>query len=256
MTQPVLFIGHGSPMNIVNQNDFTRAITDFGQKLIKPKAILIISAHWLTRGTTVTFTDSKLETIYDFGGFSDELYQVRYNPSGSTELATQIQEILKPTPVVLDSNRGLDHGAWSVLHRLFPEANIPVVQLSIDFTKSAQENFEIAQRLSQLREQGVLIIASGNLVHTFDDIDFDENAKEKAWALEFQNDFKKRLLTQDFADLINYKNLKDWDKAINRADHYFPLLYALGASKENDKLEIIFEGIQNATMSMLSFCFE
>ena len=255
MTEPVLFIGHGSPMNIVKKNDYTKIMADFGQKLSKPKAILVISAHWLTRGTAVTFTDSKLETIYDFGGFPEKLYQIRYNPSGSTQLATLIQDILSPIPVILDSNRGLDHGAWGVLYHLFQKGDIPVVQLSIDITVGAKKNYEIAQKLRLLRKQGVLIIASGNLVHTFKDIDFDENAITKAWALDFQNDFKKRLLARDFTDLVNYKNLKDWDKAINRGDHYFPLLYALGASEDTDDLEIIFEGIQNATVSMLSFCF-
>jgi len=207
--EPLLFIGHGSPMNIINRNAYTKAIQNLGQKLDKPRAVLIISAHWLTRGSFLTYRDDKLDTIYDFGGFPKELYQVSYNPRGSKIIAQEIKYILEPNLVNFDSERGLDHGSWGVLMHLFPEADIPVVQLSVDFSKSIEQDFEFAKSLSKLRESGVLIVVSGNIIHSFDELDFDENAKPKTWAVDFQIDFKEKLANRKYQDLLAHLSQLD-----------------------------------------------
>ena len=189
--QPVLFIDHGSPMNAIEVNSYTKTLNLLGEKLAKPSSVLIISAHWLTRGIYVTYTNGLLETIHDFGGFPSELFNKQYPAKGSKKLAEDISKLISPIELNYDTKHGLDHGAWYVLTHLFPEANIPIVGLSIDATQPPQYHFDLGQKLSKLSEQNVLIIASGNIIHSFEHLDPNQNAKPRDWALEFQADFLK-----------------------------------------------------------------
>jgi 4,5-DOPA dioxygenase extradiol len=251
--QPVLFIGHGSPMNAIEANTFTKSLVLLGKTLIKPSSVLIISAHWLTRGTSVTYTNDTLETIHDFGGFPAELFNKQYNVKGSISLAENISKLLKPQVINFDQNRGLDHGAWSILTHLFPLADIPIVQISIDITKPPRYHFELGQKLSELANQNVLIVASGNIIHSFEHLDLTNDAKPRQWALEFQANFIEKLKSKDWNSLIDFQNLTHFEKAINTAEHYFPLFYALGSAKKDCEIEILSQEISLGSMSMLSF---
>ena len=253
--QPVLFIGHGSPMNAIENNTFTKTLNHLGKKLTKPDSVLVISAHWYTHGTSVTYTDDNLETIHDFGGFPTELFNKQYHAKGSKKLAEIIYKLLKPTEVIYNQSRGLDHGAWSVMTHIFPDADIQVAELSIDATKPPQYHFDLGQKLSVLSSRNVLIIASGNVIHSFEYMDTSKNAKPQTWALDFQADFLNKLMSKNWNDLINFKDLKHCDKAINTADHYLPLFYVLGAAQKNSKFEVLNDEIQLGSMSMLSFKF-
>jgi 4,5-DOPA dioxygenase extradiol len=257
MIQPTIFIGHGSPMNAIEINDWSKTLQNLGLKLRAnlPKQILVISAHWLTKGTELTFTDKKLETIYDFGGFPKELYEVQYPAFGSTKLTKNIQNLLDLSNESLNLNRGLDHGAWTVLKQLFPEADIPIVAMSIDIYKKPQEHFELAKKLQILRENGVLIIASGNIIHSFEYAKFSPEAEPEIWATDFEKVFLEKLQVRDFEPLLNFQQLQNYQKAINTLEHYYPLFYTLGTCYETDQLEIFYQSIDFASMSMLSFGF-
>lgn len=251
---PAFFFGHGSPMNIIEDNAYTRALKTIAAKYPVPSAILSISAHWETNGTMVTgMTHPK--TIHDFGGFPNELYQITYPAPGSLELAQKVRELVKDIAVEIDLNQwGLDHGTWAVLTHLYPKAQIPVVQLSLDRKKSLRQHFELGKKLKKLREQGVLIIGSGNIVHNLFHIDWDSDAPPYEWCLKFDQWVKTQLVNRNFDALIDQAlDSKEGRLSIPTLDHYLPLLYILGAADEADQLVFEFEGYQNASMSMRSF---
>jgi len=249
---PTLFLGHGSPMNAIETNNYTRMLNRLGQQLPRPKAVLMVSAHWMTRGTGVTHM-AKPKTIHDFGGFPQELFAVQYPAPGSPKLAEEIQSLLKNEVLVgLDDEQwGLDHGAWSVLRHMYPQADVPVVQLSLDMTQPIEFHFELGKKLRPLRDKGVLILASGNVVHNLRRISWDTNAPVQAWAAEFDQWVKARIDAKDFAALVHEATKTENGKlSIPTPDHYYPLLYILGASEPEDKIEHVFEEIQNASIAM------
>ncbi|HLG03617.1 MAG TPA: 4,5-DOPA dioxygenase extradiol [Bacteroidia bacterium] len=248
---PALFIGHGSPMNAIDDNVFTRTLNEFGSKLEKPSAALVISAHWLTRGTAVS-TTAKPETIYDFGGFPPELYKVIYPAKGSPETAKIAKEVIRKVPVSEDEKMGLDHGAWSILKHIWPEANVPVFQLSIDFYKSPRWHYELGQELMELRKKGVMIIGSGNIVHNLGRVDFNNPAATpESWATEFDEAVKSKIISRDHEGLINYLDIGASAKlAVPTNDHYLPLLYALALQEKNETFSFPYEGFQHANIGM------
>lgn len=252
---PVLFIGHGSPMNAIEDNTFVRGFKTIAKTLPKPNAILCISAHWYTKGTKVTAMELP-KTIHDFGGFPDELFQVNYPAAGSPELANTIQSILKPIKVDLDMNWGLDHGAWSVLKHLYPQADIPVIQMSIDYTKPASYHFELANRLSELRNRGVLILGSGNIIHNLGLIDFNNINTDNFgydWAIEAHSIFNKLIVEGNYAPLLDYNTLgKAVQLSIPTPEHYLPLLYTLGLQRKGEELMLFNDKLQAGSLSMTS----
>jgi 4,5-DOPA dioxygenase extradiol len=254
---PVIFIGHGSPLNLVLDNDFTRSLASWGKRLPRPTAILVISAHWLTHGTFVSSSAAPL-TIYDFYGFPPELYTVTYGAPGAPELAATVASLLTTT-VGSDGERGLDHGAWSVLHHLFPAADIPVCQLSLDYTfnerepKPLQFHYNLARELAALRRQGVLIIGSGNMVHNLAQIDWDIDATPFVWAVEMDQRMQQALVTGNHHELLHLPTMgANVRLAVPTLDHYLPLLYTLALQEEGEPLAFTFAGIQNGSISMRS----
>lgn len=234
---PVLFVGHGSPMNAIEENEFVREWRKVGDTLPRPKAILCVSAHWQTRGTLVTAM-AKPKTIHDFGGFPQALYQVEYPAPGSPELAEETKQVVTKISVGFDEQWGLDHGAWSVIRRMYPNADIPVVEMSLDYYQAPQYHFELAKELAALRSKGVLIIGSGNMVHNLRLVAWDKlNEPEFGydWAIGASEKFRTLIEAGDFKSLINYAGLgREVQLAIPTPDHFLPLLYAL-ALKENDE---------------------
>jgi 4,5-DOPA dioxygenase extradiol len=234
---PVLFVGHGSPMNAIEDNQFSSKWKEIGKTLPKPKAILCISAHWETRGTLVTAME-KPKTIHDFGGFPQELFDVQYPAPGSPELARDTKNSVKSAEVGLDQQWGLDHGAWSVIRPMFPDADIPVVQMSLDYTKNPQYHYDLAKELDHLRDKGILILASGNMVHNLRMVAWDKIKDPEYgfdWALEANEKMKKLIETGDHKSLINYSSQgKAFNLAIPSPDHFLPLLYALALKDEKD----------------------
>lgn len=248
---PTLFIGHGSPMNTIEDNDFSRSWLKLGHSLPKPKAILCISAHWETMGVSVT-AGANPETIHDFYGFPKALFDVQYPAPGSPELAKQIANLMNGEKIYLDVARGLDHGAWSVLHPMYPAADIPVLQLSLDRTRSAEAHYELAKKLRPLREQGVLIIGSGNIVHNLRVFDF-EQTKPYDWATVFDQMVKNCILQKDHAALCNYSLFGQMAAlSIPTAEHYLPLLYVLALQRDDDQLDFFNEQVLSS-ISMSSF---
>ncbi len=252
---PVLFLGHGSPMNAIEENEFVLGFKKIAQTLPQPQAILCISAHWFTKGTKVTAMEMP-KTIHDFGGFPKALFDVQYPAKGSPELAKLTQQILHPTSVNLDNDWGLDHGAWSVIKHLYPEANIPVIQLSIDYTQPAQYHFDLAKQLQSLRYKGVLIIGSGNIVHNLRLVDFANFNKDNYgfdWAIEAREFVNKKLIDGDYASLINYTNQsKALQLAIPSPDHYLPLIYTLALQDKSDNLTLFNDKLLAGSLSMTS----
>lgn len=247
---PVLFVGHGSPMNAVEDNEFSRAWTEAGKTLPKPRAILCISAHWVTRGTLVTAMEQP-RTIHDMYGFPKELYEVTYPAPGSPNLAEQIRRIIKKTDVQMDQDWGLDHGTWSVLHRMFPEANIPVIQMSLNANLQVSDHYEVARQLQDLREEGVLIISSGNIVHNLSLVEFRDFAYD--WAAEFDGKVKNWILEDNHEPLINFqKQGQAAQLSINSGEHYVPLLYALALKIENEPVSFFAEKVWGGSVSMRS----
>lgn len=251
---PVLFVGHGNPMNAIADNAFTRKLGAWGSSFEeKPKAILVISAHWLTQGTHV-MVSPKPRTIHDFGGFPQALYQIQYPVPGSPEFAGETRQLISSTSVVDDDQWGLDHGAWTVLRHMFPKADVPVYQLSIDYSKPPAYHYNLAQELKSLRKKGVLIIGSGNIVHNLYKIDFDEHAKPYDWAIDFDETVKAKLLARDYANLIHYSSLGNTASlSVPTNDHYLPMLYSLGVTDKSEPLAFTYEEIQNASISMRCF---
>ena len=252
---PVLFLGHGSPMNAIEENEFVKSFRELGNTMDKPNAILCISAHWETKGTFVTAM-KKPQTIHDFGGFPKELFDVQYPAPGSPELAKETQKIVTKTNVGLDDKWGLDHGAWSVIKHLYPEANVPVIQMSLDYTQSPQYHYDLAKELSALRKKGVLIIGSGNMVHNLKMIAWDKlNIYNYGfdWAFEAREKMNKYILEGDHQSLINYNSQgKAFDLAIPSPDHYIPLLYTLALKEENEKVTLFNDKAVGGSLTMTS----
>jgi 4,5-DOPA dioxygenase extradiol len=252
---PVLFLGHGSPMNAIEENQFVTGFRNLAKTLPKPNAILCISAHWFTSGTKVTAMEMP-RTIHDFGGFPQELFEVQYPAKGSPELATITQELLLPTAVELDVHWGLDHGAWSVIKHLYPDANVPVIQMSIDYTKSGQYHFELAQKLSVLRNKGILIIGSGNIIHNLRLVDFynfDKDNYGYDWAIEAKENINDYLLNGNFQPLIDFeKQNKAFQLSIPTPEHYLPLIYTLGLKGKSEELSLFNDKLVAGSLSMTS----
>ena len=252
---PVLFLGHGSPMNAIEENQFVAGFRNLAKTLPQPNAILCISAHWFTNGTKVTSMQMP-RTIHDFGGFPQALFDVQYPAKGSPELAAETKKILEPVHVDLDEHWGLDHGAWSVIKHLYPEANVPVIQLSIDYTKSGQYHFELAQKLQSLRHKGVLIIGSGNIVHNLRLVDFRNFDKDNYgfdWAIEARETINNYLLDENFQPLIDFEKMnKAIQLAIPTPDHYLPLLYTLGLKGKSEELSLFNDKLLAGSLSMTS----
>ncbi len=248
---PALFVGHGNPMNVLYDNAYTKSLSLLGSSFVKPKAILVISAHWLTRETFVS-TSLNPETIYDFGGFPPEMYQIVYPAKGSPEFAKLVQNEVKKTIVVADPEMGLDHGAWTILKHIYPNADVPVFELSIDFYKSPRWHYELAQELKVLRKKGILIIGSGNITHNLRRAKFDvPDSQVDDWAIEFDEIVKAKILSNDHEALIDYMNLgKSASLAVPTNDHYLPLLYTLGLQEKGEAISFPYEGFQNANVSM------
>ncbi len=247
---PAVFVGHGSPMNALEDNIYARGWNKLGKNLPRPNAILAISAHWLTEGTSVHIA-TKPKTIHDFWGFPKELYDMTYPCPGAPEYAREAVSAVKKVRISEDTNWGVDHGTWIVLHHMYPEADVPVFQMSIDMSKSSQWHFELGQELATLREKGVLIMGSGNIVHNLGNISWEENAKPFDWAVEFDTQVKDLLEKGDYHSLIAYEKLGTAAAlAIPTPDHYWPLLYMLGLQEKNDELSFPVEGIAHGSVSM------
>lgn len=250
---PALFLGHGNPMNTLGENSYTRAWSALGANLPRPKAILAISAHWYIWGTQVTAMATP-RTIHDFGGFPAELFKVNYPAPGHPALAAQIGALLRPTAVNLDHGWGLDHGTWTVLRHLFPLADIPVVQLSIDATKIPQFHYELGQQLAPLRDQEILIVASGNLVHNLGLYNWHQtDLPPLAPAIRFESQVREHLLAKNHEALINYHSFgPEAQFAVPCPDHYLPLLYLLGLQREGEGVNFPVAGYDGGTISMLA----
>jgi len=247
---PALFVGHGSPMNAIEDNEFSRAWEEEGKALPKPNAILCISAHWETAGTLVTAMEQP-KTIHDFGGFPRALYEKTYPAPGSPELARLSQELVQKTQVRFDRTWGLDHGTWSVLCRMFPKANIPVVQLSLDRTQGPAFHYALGKELRALRNKGVLIVGSGNLVHNLSLVAFQDTGYD--WAIGFDETVKQLILSGDHDSLIHYQNLGQAARlSIPTNEHYLPLLYILALQDEQEEIHFFAERVTLGSISMRS----
>jgi len=251
---PVLFIGHGHPLNALQKNSFTSALNRAGADLPKPRAILVVSAHWLTRGRVVVSAAEHPSTIYDFGPFHPDIFKIVYNVPGAPALARQTAEIVHSVQVGISATRGLDHGAWTVLKHLFPAADVPVFQLSIDFARPPRFHYDLARELLPLREEGVLIIGSGNIVHNLMRITWDDpDAPTENWAKSFDKTVTDFLMNKNHAALIEYDRLEFAEEAIPTNDHYLPMMYAIALQKKGEKVIFIHEGFQYANISMRCF---
>lgn len=250
---PVVFIGHGSPMNAIEDNEFTRNWSKIAKEIPTPKAILVISAHWFTEGTRVTDAQQP-KVIYDMYGFPEKLYQINYRPQGAHELAHKTMELISKE-VTIDNSWGYDHGGWSVLCRMYPDANIPVYQLSVDQKASAEEHYRIGQEISSLREEGVLILASGNVVHNLFKINWEMEGGYP-WAEDFDQYIKDKVANKEYQDVIHYKKAgKSAELAFYTVEHFYPLLYILGAANDDDKLKIFNDTCLMGSLSMTCYLF-
>lgn len=251
---PVLFLGHGSPMNAIEENEFVTGFRKLAKNLPKPNAILCVSAHWETKGTFVTAMQNP-PTIHDFGGFPKELFAVQYPAPGSPQLANETKALITKTEVGLDHKWGLDHGAWSVIKHLYPNADIPVIQLSLDYSQTPQYHYELAQQLKSLREKGILIIGSGNMVHNLGKVEWrrlNENFGYD-WAMEANEKMKKYILDQNHQELIDFRSQgKAFDLAIPTPEHYLPLLYTLAMQDKNEAVELFNDKAVAGALTMTS----
>ena len=251
---PVLFLGHGSPMNAIEENDFVAEIRNVGRTIPKPNAILCVSAHWETRGTFVTAME-KPQTIHDFGGFPKALFEVQYPAPGSPELARGIKSLVNKTEVGLDERWGLDHGAWSVIKHLYPDADVPVIEMSLDYYKNPHYHYELATELGSLRDKGVLIIGSGNMVHNLRLVAWDKLNDEYGydWALEASGKMKSFIQSEDHKSLINYESQgRSFELSIPTPEHYLPLLYALALKDENENITLFNDTPMAGALTMTS----
>lgn len=252
---PVLFIGHGSPMNGIEDNEFSQRWKAMAKEIPVPKAVLVISAHWLSKGTRITAMDFP-KTIHDFGGFPQELFDVQYPAPGDIQLANETKSIITSTQVELDHDWGLDHGAWTVIRHMYPDAEIPVLQLSIDYTKGPQFHYDLAKELNALRKKGVLIIGSGNMVHNLRMVAWDRlNDLEYGydWAKNINEKFKNFIQAGDHKPLISYTNLgKEALLAIPTPEHYLPLMYTLGLKTNKDSVSFFNDKAVGGSLTMTS----
>lgn len=251
-TMPVIFVGHGSPMNALADNVFTQTLSKWGQDLGTPKAILVVSAHWLTNGITAVDNSSNPKIIYDFGGFPQPLYEVKYPAKGNPELALEITNKIKSNPTIATNQWGLDHGAWTILKHLYPNANIPVFELSIDYSKNAQFHYNLGKELNYLRKMGVLIVGSGNIVHNLSMTNRGTpiNVVSRSWAKDLDTGIYNALLSHDIKILIDYKKIIGSNFGIATPDHYYPFLYSLGAAHSSTKMKQVYEGFEAGTLAM------
>ncbi len=252
---PVLFIGHGSPMNGIEDNEFSNRWKAMAKEIPTPKAVLVVSAHWFTKGTSITAMDFP-KTIHDFGGFPDALFQVQYPAPGNAALAKETASMIQTTHVELDHDWGLDHGTWTVIRHMYPEANIPVLQLSIDYTKDPSFHYALAKELYHLRKKGVLIIGSGNMVHNLRMVAWDKlegPAYGYDWALQMNQTFKDLILNKEHELLIHYNRLgKEAMLAIPTPEHYLPLLYTLGLQSKDDTVTFFNDKPVGGSLTMTS----
>lgn len=252
---PVLFIGHGSPMNGIEDTEFSRRWSQMAKEIPTPKAVLVVSAHWFTKGTQITAMDFP-KTIHDFGGFPQELFDVQYKAPGNPVLAKETASLLHSAHVELDHDWGLDHGTWTVVRHMYPEANIPVLQLSIDYTKGPQYHYDLAKELQALRKKGVLIIGSGNMVHNLRMVAWDRlNDTEYAydWAIKMNDKFKDLIQAGDHKSLVNYSSLgREAMLAIPTPEHYLPLMYTLGAKNNKDGISFFNDKAVGGSLTMTS----
>lgn len=251
---PVLFVGHGNPMNAITENEFVTGFREMAKTLPRPNAILCISAHWETRGTQVTAMEHP-KTIHDFGGFPRELFEVQYPAPGSPELAKQTKDLLAPTDVTLDTRWGLDHGAWSVIRHFYPNADIPVVEMSLDVTQQPQAHYDLGKQLAALREKGVLIIGSGNMVHNLRMVAWNRLDEKYAydWALDASETMKRYILAGDHRPLIDFRSRgQAFDLAIPTPEHYLPLLYVLALQQKDEQAGLFNDSPVGGSLTMTS----
>lgn len=255
---PVLFIGHGSPMNGIEDNEFNQRWKAMAKEIPVPKAVLVISAHWLSKGTRITAMDFP-RTIHDFGGFPKELFEVQYPAPGDVQLANETKSIVTSAHIELDHDWGLDHGAWTIIRHMYPDANIPVLQLSIDYTKSPQYHYELSKELYSLRKKGVLIIGSGNMVHNLRMIAWDKLNESRYgydWALQMNEKFKELIENNQHDQLINYQSLgREVLLSIPTPEHYWPLLYTLGLKGSRDDVSFFNDKAVGGSLTMTSVKF-
>ena len=252
MLMPVLFVGHGSPMNAIEENEFTSGWRTTGASIAKPRAILCISAHWETKGSHITAMQQP-RTIHDFCGFPEQLYTLQYPAPGSLQVANEIKEQSSPAEIEMDQNWGFDHGCWSVLKHMFPEATIPVLQLSLDYTLSPQAHYDLARNLSGLRRKGILVIGSGNMVHNLRMVNWHKPAHGHDWAGEANEKLKKLILANEHKILTGLASpVQEMALAIPTAEHYIPLLYALAMQEKNDSVSIFNDKVVYGSVSMTS----
>jgi 4,5-DOPA dioxygenase extradiol len=250
---PVLFIGHGSPMNGIEDNEFSQRWKAMAREIPIPKAVLVVSAHWFTRGTQITAMEHP-ETIHDFGGFPKALFEVKYPAPGDPRLAKETASLIQPAPVMLSHDWGLDHGTWTVVRHMYPEATIPVLQLSIDYTKDAQYHYDLARELQSLRKKGVLIIGSGNMVHNLRLISWEMiHGGGYDWANEMNEKFKHLILEGDHHSIIRYEQLgKDARLAVPTPEHYLPLIYTLALKGKNETPSFFNDKAVGGSLTMTS----
>ena len=252
---PVLFVGHGSPMYAIEENEFVQSWRNLGEELPKPKAIIAISAHWETRGTQVTAMQNP-QTIHDFGGFPQELYQIQYPAPGNPELAKETMTSITGTQVLADEKWGLDHGTWSVIRRIYPKADIPIIQMSLDYHKSPKEHYELAKELASFRDKGIMIVGSGNIVHNLRQVAWDRPDDEEYghdWAIEANDLVKKLILENNHQALIDYKSLgRAVQLAAPTPDHFLPLLYALALKRDDEELSFFNDKAVMGSLTMTS----
>lgn len=252
---PVLFVGHGSPMNGIEDNEFSQHWTSMAKEIPTPTAVLVISAHWLSKGMQITAMDFP-KTIHDFGGFPKALFDVQYPAPGNPALATETAQLITSAEVTLDHDWGLDHGAWTIVRHMYPKANIPVLQLSMDYTKAPQAHYDVAKELYALRKKGVLIIGSGNMVHNLRMLAWDKMDDPGFgydWAMEINDKFKKAIITSDHKALINYRGLgREANLAIPTPEHYLPLLYSLALKGSQDKVSFFNDKAVAGSLTMTS----
>jgi 4,5-DOPA dioxygenase extradiol len=254
---PVLFVGHGSPMNGIQDNEFSQYWKKLATEIEKPKAILCVSAHWLTSGTCITAMDKPM-TIHDFGGFPQELFNVQYPAPGNPKLAEETAKLITSTTVGRDHDWGLDHGTWTIVRHMYPNTDIPVLQLSIDYNQPAQYHYDLAKQLSALRKKGVLIMGSGNMVHNLGMVAWDKlnDSYGFDWAIEMNEIFKTKIMNNDHAALIAYEKLNSAAKlAIPTPEHYYPLIYSLGLKEEKDAISFFNDKPMAGSLTMTSVRF-
>ena len=253
---PTIFFGHGNPMNALQDNDWTRGWAAIGQRLPRPRAVLAVSAHWYLPGTAVTAMAAP-RTIHDFGGFPRELFAVQYPAPGDLDLVRRVRELLRPLEVRADVSWGLDHGTWSVLRHVYPDADVPVVQLSIDESQPPSFHYRLGQLLRPLRDEGILLIGSGNVVHNLHAYAWGRHPAEPFdWALRFEAKARELMLQANHQSLMDYEALgRDAELSIPTPDHYLPLLYVLGASVQGEPLTFPVKGMDGGSISMLSVQF-